>query len=272
LLKKLFQYFVVVEGETVFERHDLILAQDPDLSLAGLIAQLAMSRTNENCGHIIASRVAARIGISAEDGINHQAQTCFLIELAPHRFVLAKKDGKRHVYEITNPQLIAEAFTAASHKADAGAAKVLLQKEKHFDEQVRFLEGASGIRAAFDDVIAHTPRGDTFYRYTSEKDLAQVNSYLSPDYRARRDAKKLERLVISNPVSGKQKRSRLERFIRYIPADHSLFDQNIIQIIYGDRLLFIDLDTEKVVIIENKTLAEFQKVIFRQLYNSLPSS
>ena len=202
-------------------------------------------------------------------GLHRPAVYAALDDLLKHRFVLAKKDGKRRLYEVTNPQLIAEQFATISNRAADSAAKLILQKEKHFDEQVRFLEGPAGIRTAFDDVISHTPRGETFYRYTSEKDLARVNSYLSPDYRARRDAKKLERLVISNPVSGKQKRSRLERFIRYIPQAHSLFDQNIIQIIYGDRLLFIDLDTEKVVIIENRALAEFQKVIFRQLFNSL---
>ena len=50
----------------------------------------------------------------------------------------------------------------------------------------------------------------------------------------------------------------------------NLFDQNIIQLIYGDRISLIDPNTERVVIIENKALADFQKVIFRQLYDKLP--
>jgi hypothetical protein len=77
-------------------------------------------------------------------------------------------------------------------------------------------------------------------------------------------------LVISNPVSGKQKRSRLERFIKFIPSNFDLFQQNIIQLIYGDRISLIDLNTNRVVIIENKALAEFQKIIFQQLYRNLP--
>ena len=203
-------------------------------------------------------------------GIYRPAAYSAVNDLLAHKFALQKKIGKRNFYEVTHPRLVAEAFAKEAESAVSEMSKAFVKKEKHFDEQVRFLEGPAGIREAFDDVISHTPRGETFYRYTSEKDLQKVNSYLSRDYRTRRDAKKLERMVISNPISGKQKRPRLERFIKYIPQERSLFDQNIIEIVYGDRLLFIDLDSEKVIIIENKTLAEFQKVIFKQLYRALP--
>ena len=88
--------------------------------------------------------------------------------------------------------------------------------------------------------------------------------------RSYRDKKKLERMVISNPVSGMRKRPRLERFVKFIPPQMNLFDQDIIQLVYGERISIIDLNKERVLIIENKALAEFQKVIFRQLYDKLP--
>ena len=126
------------------------------------------------------------------------------------------------------------------------------------------------VRASvFDDTIAHTPKGQTFYRYTSERDLSRVNRYLSPGYRGARDKKKLERLVISNARSGAQKRSRLERFIKYMPEGTLQFDQNIIQIVYGKRLAFINLNSEEAFVIEDAALADFQKVIFSQLYRRL---
>lgn len=142
-------------------------------------------------------------------------------------------------------------------------------REKDVPQSVRFLHGPAGIRAAFDDVISHTPKGDTFFRYTSERDLAKVNKYLARDYRERRDKKKLERLVISNAVSGSQKKSRLERFVKFIPRDTDQFEQNIIQLIYGECVSIIDLTTEEVVIIENKQLTDFQKVVFKLLYKQL---
>jgi len=145
---------------------------------------------------------------------------------------------------------------------------------------MRYFEGPSSVTAIFNDVVEHSKRGDIFYRYTSEKNLDDVNRLLPADYRKRRDAKRLERLVISNPESGSRKRSRLERFIKFLgsstDADHrpvsaekELFHQNAIQLIYGDRIALIDLNTHIGLIIENKTLAEFQKTIFRALYKRL---
>jgi len=118
-------------------------------------------------------------------------------------------------------------------------------------------------------VVAHCKRGEMFFRYTSEQDLAKVNTYLTNDYRNKRDKKKLERMVISNYVSGKQKKSRLERFVRFLPEETEQFEQNVIQLVYGSRVTMIDLTKEEVMIIENKRLADFQKSIFKVLYKRL---
>ncbi|MFA5987374.1 MAG: helix-turn-helix domain-containing protein [Candidatus Paceibacterota bacterium] len=134
---------------------------------------------------------------------------------------------------------------------------------------VKHLVGKQGIAWVFSDIVNSLSRGETFFRYTSEKDLDKVNSYLPTSYRTMRDAKKLERLVISNPISGKQKRPRLERFIKFIAEDENLFQQNIIELIYGEKIAFIDLNSETTTVITNKNLADFQKVIFKSLYKKL---
>jgi sugar-specific transcriptional regulator TrmB len=134
---------------------------------------------------------------------------------------------------------------------------------------VTYYEGKRGIAAVFDDAIIHSKKGETFYRYTSEVELDEVNRYLSPDYRKKRDAKRLERLVISNRESGQKKRPRLERFVKYLGSGKEPFLHNAIQLVYGDRLAFIDLNVLQSFVIENKTLAEFQKTIFRALYKRL---
>jgi sugar-specific transcriptional regulator TrmB len=207
--------------------------------------------------------------LAREAGLHQPAAYQALRDLSRHRFIFKTRTGKRTLYHAADPSIITAAFAAASEKVAESFAEKTIRKEKFLREGFRFFNGLTGIRQAFDDVIAHTKRGETFYRYTSEKDLDRVNSYLSKNYRERRDQKKLERLVISNPESGRRKRSRLERFIKFIPPEASLFDQDIIQLVYGDRLSFIDLNQETVVIIENRALAEFQKVIFRQLYKKL---
>lgn len=193
-----------------------------------------------------------------------------LTSLLTQHFAYQTNIGRRKIYHAVNPQVIAEAFSQTSASVRERLAKQVVANDSSKNKEVRMLNGFKGIRAAFDDVISHTQRGETFYRYTSEKDLDKVNKYLSKNYRMLRDKKKLERMVISNPVSGKRKKPRLERFVKFIPRAASLFDQNIIQLVYGNRVSLMDLDTERVLIIENKALADFQKVIFRQLYDKLP--
>ena len=193
-----------------------------------------------------------------------------LSSLLTHRFVYTTMQGKRKCYHAGSPRIITEAFSETSEVIANSVTKQLLEDEKYKQKEICFLSGAGGIRAAFDDVTLHMKRGETFYRYTSEKDLDKVNAYLSRDYRRLRDQKKLERMVISNPASGVKKKRRLERFVKYIPQKTDQIEQNIIQLIYGDRISLIDLNTERVVIIENKALADFQKAIFKQLYEKLP--
>ncbi len=202
-------------------------------------------------------------------GLHRPAVYRALEDLLGAKLISTKKIGKRTYYVPESARRISELFTKDLENVSALIKKREAADVETVDSSMRIFRGPKGIRAVFDDVIDHTGRGDTFYRYTSEKDLAAVNRYLSPDYRKRRDRKKLERLVISNPESGKQKRPRLERFIKFIPPEASLFDQNIIQIIYGSRLALIDLNKEQALVIENAPLADFQKVIFKQLYRKL---
>ena len=192
-----------------------------------------------------------------------------LYELLDEKLLIKTKKGKRYLWSAASPKRLTSLFKDAVRQAEALEPKTILATEEIVTDSIKLFHGPEGIRSVFNDVIGHTKRGDTFYRYTSERDLDHVNSYLSKDYRARRDEKKLERLVISNPISGSRKTSRLERFVKYMPPEAGLFTQNVIEMVYGDRIAFIDLNTEESLIIENPALAEFQKVIFKQLYKKL---
>lgn len=201
--------------------------------------------------------------------IHRPAVYTALHDLTKKNFVSVSQIGGRRFYKATSPKNVVDEFSKVSESVAKKLAKMEPNDRLPTDASTRFLDGKNGVQEAFNDIINHTPRGETFYRYTSERDLESVNKYLPKDYRERRDAKRLERLVISNSSSGEQKHPRLERFIRYIPQKSNAFDQNIIQTIYGNRVSFTDLNSEKVIIIENKALAEFQKVIFKQLYKKL---
>lgn len=192
-----------------------------------------------------------------------------LSPLLKQGFISKVNMGKRFGYIVEDPKLILKAFSEINNKVEDLTRTLARKEERNLPKNIVHLTGPSGIRAVFDDVINRMPKHGTFYRFTSERNLESVNKYLSTDYRKNRDKKKLERLVISNPLSGKAKRPRLERFIKFIPQEHDLFDQNIIQLVYEDSVAFINLSNEKAYIIRDKDLAKFQAVIFGQLYKKL---
>lgn len=189
--------------------------------------------------------------------------------LVTQTFVAQKKKGKRNVYIAQDRARITTAFT---HTATA-VAKLANHKGENTVHNslgsILYFEGAHCVTSVFTDVVEHCKRGETFYRYTSERELDKVNELLPRNYRTRRDAKRLERLVISNIESGSRKRPRLERFVKYLHEGSEGFRHNAIQLIYGNRLAFIDLNAREAFVIENETLASFQKTIFRSLYTKL---
>ena len=185
--------------------------------------------------------------------------------LVTNGFVSEKKFGKRSYCSAESRAKISQAFGHAQKEVEKLAEKDVRESMG----TVRYFEGQRCVTAVFNDLVEHSKKGSIFYRYTSEKDLDEVNRLLPPDYRKRRDAKRLERLVISNPESGMRKKQRLERFIKYLGVGKEEFRMNAIQLIYGDRIAFIDLNSYKAFIIENKSLADFQTTIFRALYKRL---
>jgi len=208
-------------------------------------------------------------GIVSATSAHRPAAYRAIEELIQAKLLIRVRKGKRYGYESLSEKRVIELFSKEIKDAKEVLPQTNVGAKEVVNSTMKLFHGPEGIRAVFDDVVNHMPRAGTFFRYTSERDLNKVNSYLSPGYRAIRDRKRLERQVISNQVSGSRKKPRLERFIKYIPKEVGLFDQNIIQLIYGVRTAFIDLNTEECMIIENAALAEFQKVIFKQLYKKL---
>jgi sugar-specific transcriptional regulator TrmB len=136
--------------------------------------------------------------------------------------------------------------------------------------KVRFLQGKDGTKRVFDDIVRSLKKGDIFYRYSSNADgQEKKDKYVPRDYRKIRDQKKLERQVITNARTAKQKIAKLERFVKIMPDDFGPFEHNVTEIIYGDKVAFIDYGSETAMIIESKKIAEFQKHIFKMFYKKL---
>ncbi len=136
--------------------------------------------------------------------------------------------------------------------------------------KIRFLEGKDGTKRIYDDVVRSLKKGDTFYRYSSDKGgQYKKYKYFPRIYKQMRDEKKLQRIVITNEETAKNKKPSLDRFFKVLPKDFGSFEHDVTEIIYGDKVAFIDYGSETCMIIESKKITEFQKQIFQTLYKKL---
>jgi len=136
--------------------------------------------------------------------------------------------------------------------------------------RIRFLEGKDGTKRIFDDIVRSLKKGDIFYRFSSNKDgQEKKDKYVPRGYRKMRDEKKLERQVITNSQTAGHKVAKLNRFVKVMPSDFGLFEHNVTEIIYGDKVAFIDYNSETAMIIESKRIADFQRHIFKMLYKKI---
>src|SRR3989338_567762 len=190
-----------------------------------------------------------------------------LAELARHELVVVAPGKKRKYYSAESPRQLRRLVEASLAELDNALPQLterFLMREKA--PLVRVLEGKRGITAVFNNVLDTLPKGGTFYRISAERALARTNSYLPKDYRERRDAKALERFVITTKAVGAQKKERMERAMKYFPDGPVVFDQDTIELVYADTIAFMDLNTETALLVESPPLAEFQKKLFRLLF------
>jgi HTH-type transcriptional regulator, sugar sensing transcriptional regulator len=129
-------------------------------------------------------------------------------------------------------------------------------------------EGPKAITAAYSDLVHGLKKGDTYFRYSSASVLNR-ELYVPRDYREVRDKKGLERMVITNEATKKMHTNKLGRIIKTIPTDYDLFNYDITQMMYGDKVSIIDFNSKTAITIEHPQFAEFQKKIFKLLFKKL---
>ena len=194
-----------------------------------------------------------------------------LPSLLEKKLVTETKRAKRKIYMAEPPNrletifddLRIDFFEALPDMEDQYSANELKPK-------VRFLQGKDGTKRVFDDIVRSLKKGDVFYRISSNKDGQEKrDKYVPRNYRKMRDEKKLERQVITNSQTAKHKIAKLDRFIKIMPDDFGPFEHNVTEVIYGDKVAFIDYGSETAMIIESKKIAEFQKHVFKMFYKKL---
>jgi sugar-specific transcriptional regulator TrmB len=178
--------------------------------------------------------------------------------------------GKRNHYKAASPHVLVERAKKILHDTKHSLPELLARQQKlQQKEGIRVLRGEEGLALCFLDVVTSLKRGEVFYQFNSAKDQPYIDTVVPAEYRPIRDAKEIERRTITTSYVGSHKQPRLERSIRYIDDTDEVFEHNVIQFIYGNKISLLDFNTLTGTIIENQAIAEFQKSIFLTLYKRL---
>ena len=138
---------------------------------------------------------------------------------------------------------------------------------------VKYLDGPKAITFILSDIVHTLKRGEVFYRYSASKTWTRTRAnFLPREYLAMRDQKALQRFVITNAAMARARKRDLNRAEKIVPEKYGLFEDNVTQIIYGNKVAFIDYNTQTVVLIENPIIAQFQTKLFTMTYDLLPAT
>lgn len=216
-------------------------------------------------GPLLVSEIARATGL-------HRPTVYKTVEmLCSKGLIVNAPKGRRRRYAAESPERILVFFDALRGKF---SEFIPFLRDKYEERKnaplVTFENGDQAITSIYEDILSSLKRGEIFYRYSSRNDSTRGEKYLPKDYRARRDAKHLQRFVITNESIAKQKQPSLERLVKIVPKSFGLFDYNVTQLIYADKVAFVDLNTKSVLTVKNKVIAEFQKKIFKIAFAFLP--
>lgn len=187
-------------------------------------------------------------------------------------FVRETIKGKRRFYTAESPDVLLRVYKERQAELEGELSELKSRfGVKSKKPIVTYREGLKSIKDAYSDIVYSLPRGGMYYRYSSKGALQNEKhkKYTPADYVAVRDQKQLERLVITNAKEKSFKRNLLGRDIRVVPTDFDLFEDNIAEIIYGNKVTIVDYDSETAITIDHPTIARFQEKIFRLLFRYL---
>lgn len=132
---------------------------------------------------------------------------------------------------------------------------------------IQTLVGKKWMMHVFEDVLMSLKRWETYYRYSSRANFSLI--YLPKNYKELRDKKQIQRMVITSEKLYATKTKKPEREVVTIPKWFDLFDDNIVKLIYADKIAIIDYNNLTSFIVQNKTLALFEKKLFKIMFKFL---
>ncbi|MEQ1561627.1 MAG: helix-turn-helix domain-containing protein [Nitrospira sp.] len=241
------------------------------MEIEDLLNKLGLSKKESSVYMTLLKNGSMTVGsLSKESGINRPAIYKLLPDLQKQGLVVLTPYGKQKKYTAEPPNKLKTLiddlkFNLLEKLPDLESIYELKDKKP----DVKFFKGKDGIGQIFMDVANSLERKGTYYRYTASEDLKKIDKYIPKEFRIIRDRKELEAVIISSKSANEQKWVHPNRVIKYIPDEFDLFDQGVTMFIYAEKISIIDYSSELGIIIENKKITEFQKKLFKFIYQKL---
>lgn len=220
---------------------------------------------------LVASGALSVAAIAEKTGLYRPQIYKYLPLLITKGLVAESRHGKRKTFIAESPrqlERLVDVLKGEVHEHLPGLMD--LYNSSQTKPTVHYFEGDSGIRHVFADLVATVKKGEVYYRYESPKNYHSVRKYMPKEYITRiRDKGEVGRYIITNKITGDQKRPRLNRSIKVVPPQYDLFVYDISQIIYGTKVAFVDYRSKTVTLIDSPIFAEFQRKIFKLLFDKL---
>lgn len=207
--------------------------------------------------------------IVRKTGIHRPTVYKTLPALLEKQLVSIMPKGKNKLYVAESPERVEQIFEALEDEFNS-EIHTLFENYKVRDKKplVKYAEGDAAIKNIYSDVVHSLDKDESYYRYSSALTLSR-KKYVPKDYRSVRDKKDLNRYIITDSESLKRSSNRLGKSMKSIPKDSDLFDLDITQIIYGNKVSLVDYNSKTTITIENEMIARFQEKIFKLLFGKL---
>ncbi|MBU0612427.1 helix-turn-helix domain-containing protein [Patescibacteria group bacterium] len=196
-----------------------------------------------------------------------------LAALEKRNLISRSQLGKRTIYIAENPTALSKLFGNLEEEFKQTLPDLLQHYAKSKNQPaIYFFKGKEGIRRVYTDLVQTVKKGDIIYRYESPKDYKKNKKYyprLYMEIAGKKLQSSIEKFVITNKNTHSARSKQLERYSKYVPPSINPFEFNITQIIYKNKVAFIDYDAETVSIIESTKFAQFQREIFKLVFSVL---
>lgn len=200
----------------------------------------------------------------------HRAEVYRVIPLLEeYRLLSPIQIGKRTHYRAAPAEMLEQLKDDFVRTANEVVARLKQKSRQGLPARLEHVQGVAAISKIYEEALRLTPKGGSYYRYSSGRAVFERSMYLTDDYENLKNTKGIGRYVITNELLKTNRKPDPNRAMVAVPADFDLFNDNVSKLIYADRVAIVDHDSREAFVIESERFAEFEKKVFKLLFRHL---